>query len=186
MNNNGTKRGKKLFKSKLNYRQYYLLVTMSIFILTLISIPPPIIPAYIENYRGCAYDKTIENLIKIMNEFPEQDTMIYLSEWELFKFKLINVQRPNLSKAYHSDLIQVHPLIFKTKYKHVFIIVEKPTYKTPYCKRPEDNRSMPLNLIETEKKTLDWCKRYDEIHDGVSIYFENENIIIYHIKNLNT
>ena len=59
--------------------------------------------------------------------------------------------------------------------EHVFIVVEKKVYAASHTADALRQR------VAMERGMWDWCRAYERSHDNMSIYYEDENIVIYHI-----
>jgi len=59
--------------------------------------------------------------------------------------------------------------------EHVFIVVEKEVYAAAYT--ADDLRQRAA----MERGLWDWSRAYEQTHDNMSVYYEDEEIVIYHI-----
>lgn len=59
--------------------------------------------------------------------------------------------------------------------EHVYIVVEKNVYVAP---------STAKGLLQREameQALWEWCRTYEPLHDNMTVYYEDSNIVIYHI-----
>ncbi len=59
--------------------------------------------------------------------------------------------------------------------EHVYIMVEKNVYAAPATSGGLNERA------EMEQALWDWCHIYEHSHDNMTVYYEDDDIIIYHI-----
>jgi len=59
--------------------------------------------------------------------------------------------------------------------EHVYIVVEKKVFPAPSVYEKE------LSRVNMQPALNQWCMKYWLKHDNIEVYFENEDIIIYHI-----
>ncbi|RLC77387.1 MAG: hypothetical protein DRJ03_26935 [Chloroflexi bacterium] len=59
--------------------------------------------------------------------------------------------------------------------EHVYIVVEKNIYAAPYTAKHLYQREA------MEQGLWDWCRTYGQSHDNVTVYYEDDDIVIYHI-----
>lgn len=59
--------------------------------------------------------------------------------------------------------------------EHVYIVVEKNVYAAPSTAKEL------LKRATTEQALWDWCRTYERWNDNISIYYEDKDVVIYHI-----
>jgi hypothetical protein len=59
--------------------------------------------------------------------------------------------------------------------EHVYIVVEKNVYAAP------STAEELLQRAKMEQALWDWCRTYELLHDNLNVYYQDDDIIIYHI-----
>jgi len=75
-------------------------------------------------------------------------------------------------ETYHYDPQEPE---FSVPTEHVYIMIEKNVYAAPFTAEGLYQR------VEMEQGLWDWCRAYEQSHDNITTYYEDDDIIIYHI-----
>ncbi len=64
---------------------------------------------------------------------------------------------------------------FSVPTEHVYILVEKNAYAAPFTAQGLHER------VRMEQALWDWCSTYERSHDNMTVYYQDDDVVIYHI-----
>jgi hypothetical protein len=135
----------------------------------------------IQGPSAVEYSGVVQNIYRIKGEFlpytwtvvstPEALPQIVGSGWYLdYNYFLENYS----PETYHYDP-EAEEEKTNIPTDHVFIFVEKKVLVTASTAKTVAQRD------ETQQRLLAWCNRYRELHDDMDVYYEDADVVVYHI-----
>lgn len=158
-----------------------LLMALPLAAILLIAAAFPPMPIYGNGtYGRVSYDEEVRVLLSIVDNYaPGQVTVFSATSGAVFyraslSGRALSVAHALLYPEFNwqplSSLLSSNPETFRADSPFAFIIVEK----IPHPLRTSD----PL-FVEQQKLALEWCTRYLSVRSNMTVYFENENLIVY-------
>jgi hypothetical protein len=135
----------------------------------------------IQGPPAAEYDSAVQNIYRIKGEFlaytwtvvADQEALpqIVGSGWYLDYNYFLTHYSPETYRYDPKD--KEEKLHIPTD--HVFIFAEKQVLAAPATAK------MVAQRAETQQQLLAWCRRYQELHDDMDVFYEDSNLVVYHI-----
>ncbi|MEA3341219.1 MAG: hypothetical protein U9R15_14745, partial [Chloroflexota bacterium] len=166
------------FKSPIsNLQSPILALGATILILVILLVASP--PLVIKGAAKAEYDTVTLTIYDIKEEHlaytwtiigaPEVLPHILGRGWYLNGDYFLQNYAP---ETYHYDPQEPE---FSVPTEHVYIMIEKNIYSAPFTAEGLHQR------VEMEQGLWDWCRAYEQSQDNITTYYEDDDIIVYHI-----